>query len=226
MRRRHAVRLGWPPGRGDHRQRAGLLGARPAPKTRRRRRGQRVERVDSTTAWPPRSTRRLARSTASSATCACSSGEPSKRRPRRRGRGAAPLGDLLGPDAGEHDLHGDSSSPGAHSRLAQQLVAPAPGGPPIATREPCPNGASFSASAPPGVPRREDRRQVLERGRSSAAPRPRRSRRDTHERGMALVAARRPRRALDLVARAQLAAADLRRRDVDVLARLAVGRRG
>jgi len=63
--------------------------ARPAPKTRRRApAGSPSSESIRTTACPPRSTRRFARSTASSAACACASGERSKLPPEtEKGKG-------------------------------------------------------------------------------------------------------------------------------------------
>ena len=73
------------------------------------------------------------------------SGRSCRRHIERRRR-AAPLRDLLGAHPGEHDLDARARSrptaPLASSRRSE--VAPAPGGPAIATREPRPSGASFS----------------------------------------------------------------------------------
>ncbi len=121
--------------------------ARPAPKIRRRApAGSASSESISTTAWPPRSTRRFARSTASSAACACASGErsklppatcrPSTRRHSVTSSGRTPASTTCTPRSSS-----PMSSPPARAAARWRRL---PGGPAIATRDPRPIGASFS----------------------------------------------------------------------------------
>ena len=81
----------------------------------------------------------------------------------------APLADLLGAHAGEHDLDVDvARAARARPRArAAACVAPAPGGPATATREPRPNG-SLRSDAGPSI-RADGKTAVrsLNQGRSS-----------------------------------------------------------
>ena len=114
------------------------------------------------------------------------------------------------------------ASPAAISRSSD--VAPAPGGPAISTREPLPYGAAFSEE---GAARRVEGNtgvrspnQARCSGGSASAPFTLSTRTSEGWRSLRRGGRTGP---LDLVARAQLAAADLGRRHVDVVSRLPGG---
>ena len=153
-------------------------------------------------------------------------GRRSRRRSRPPARACCHCGHLLGALVGEQDARGGASVVGdrrARARAAASCV-PSAAAARTSTRWPKASGPSRSTArtsgsrsasggSMPAVRRR--RRQVLE-----VAPLLLRAlavhRLDPDQGAMALAAARRARRAGDLVAGAQLAAADLRGGDVDV----------
>ena len=158
-----------------------------------------------------------------SAAWACASGERSKCRRRPRVHRSAPLGDLLGQRAHEDDLHGKLLvARQLTGQVAQQGRGPRAGRAGDRDTRPAPEGQVLERLWSVEPSRGKDRCEVREPGPLLGGLRVRPVHAlDPDQRRMPLVAPGPPGRAAQLVAGAQLAAPDLGRRDVHVVARLA-----